>query len=89
MPELWRRWTCEGAKKMKIQAIFDTKNFCDFVERYCHNAKHRPIIIDRYCEGLTYAELADKYTYPERSIKYIIYKYDNLIIKFSKELQQG
>lgn len=74
---------------MKINSVFNSEDFCIFVEQYCHKAAHRAILIDRYCDGLTFAELADKYNYPERSIKYVIYKYDNLIIKFSKELEQG
>ena len=74
---------------MKIQAVFDTKNFCDFVERYCHKAAHRSILIDRYCDGLTFAELSGKYNYPERSIKSIVYKYDKIIIEFVKTLEQG
>lgn len=74
---------------MKINSVFNSEDFCVFVERYCHKAAHRPILIDRYCEGLTFAELAYKYNYPERHIKTIIYKHDDLIIKFTKTLEQG
>ena len=74
---------------MKINSVFSSEDFCIFVERYCHKAAHRPILIDRYCDGLTFADLADKYNYPERHIKTIIYKHDDLIIKFVKTLEQG
>lgn len=74
---------------MKINSVFSSEDFCIFVERYCHKAAHRPILIDRYCDGLTFAELADKYNYSERHIKTIIYKHDDLIIKFVKTLEQG
>ena len=91
MPELRRRWTCEGTRKeqMKINSVFNSEDFCVFVERYCHKAAHRSILIDRYCDGLTFAELAYKYNYPERSIKSIVYKYDGIIVKFIKTLEQG
>lgn len=74
---------------MKINVVYSNHDFCAFVNQYCHNKKHREILIDRYCEGLTFAELADKYNYPERHIKTIIYKHDDLIIKFVKSLEQG
>lgn len=74
---------------MKINFVFSSEDFCIFIERYCHKAAHRPILIDRYCDGLTFAELADKYNYPERHIKTIVYKHDDLIIKFVKTLEQG
>jgi hypothetical protein len=72
---------------MKIDKIFDAEDFCIFVERYCHKYEHRGILIDRYCDGLTFAQLADKYNYPERSIKNIVYKYDKIIIKFTESLK--
>ena len=74
---------------MKINVVYSNHDFCEFVNQYCHNKKHREILIDRYCEGLTFAEIADKCNYPERHIKTIIYKHDDLIIKFVKTLEQG
>lgn len=73
---------------MKIRNIFNAEDFCIFIECYCHNVKHRPILIDRYCDGLTFAELSDKYQYSERSIKKIVYKYDKLILKFNATLER-
>lgn len=73
---------------MKIPYLFNCNDFKKFVEEYCHNAKHRPILIDRYCDGLTFGELSEKFVYPERTIKKIVYKYDPLIIKFIKTLEQ-
>ena len=73
---------------MKINAVFNSDDFCVFVEKYCHKMAHRPILIDRYCNGLTFSELSDKYNYPERNIKSIVYKHDDLIIKFVKTLKE-
>lgn len=72
---------------MKINKIFDAEDFCIFVERYCHKCDHRSILIDRYCDGLTFAQLADKYSYPERSIKSIVYRHDNIIMKFVESIE--
>ena len=74
---------------MKINVVYSNHDFCEFVKQYCHHKKHREILIDRYCEGLTFAELSGKYSYPERSIKSIVDKYDGIIIKFIKTLEQG
>ena len=73
---------------MKINSVFNSEDFCAFVGRYCHKAAHRSILIGRYCDGLTFAELADKYNYPERSIKSIVYKHDDIIIKFVETLKK-
>lgn len=72
---------------MKIDKVFNAEDFCIFVDRYCHKAGHRPILVDRYCEGMTYEKLAEKYNYPERYIKYIVYKYNNIILKFYESLK--
>lgn len=74
---------------MKINAVYSNDDFCEFVKQYCHNKKHRDILIDRYCEGMTFSELAEKYNYPERSIKSLVYKHDGIIIEFVKTLKQG
>lgn len=73
---------------MKINTVYSNHDFFEFVNQYCHNKKHREILIDRYCDGLTFAELADKYNYPERSIKSIVYKHDDIIIKFVETLKK-
>lgn len=84
----WRRESQDQEKEVKIKNPFSKTDFREFVEEYCHNAKHRPILIDRYCDGMTFAELGDRYNYPERSIKKIVYRYDNIIIKFAETLER-
>lgn len=38
-------------------------------EQYIHNRRYRLIFIDRYCEGLTFDELAEAHQYEYRYIQ--------------------
>ena len=44
------------------------------IEEWIHNAKHRAILKDRYINGLTYEQLAERHDLSVRHIKTIVYK---------------
>lgn len=69
---------------MQINQNFSADAFIAYINDRCHKQKHREILKDRYCEELTFSELADKYHYSERHVKTIVYRYDDLILKFLK-----
>lgn len=41
-------------------------------EQYIHNKRYREIFVDRYCEGTTFDELAEKYQYEYRHLQYLM-----------------
>lgn len=43
--------------------------------------RNRQILKSRYCDGLTYEQLADRYQLSERQLKNIVYKYDKILWK--------
>lgn len=51
------------------------------IEEYVHDKTIRDMLIDRYTDGLTYSELAEKYGYSVRQTQRIIYKYQDMIFK--------
>lgn len=44
------------------------------IDDFIHNAKYRDVLKDRFIDGLTYCEIADKRGYSERQVKNIVYK---------------
>ena len=51
------------------------------INEYIHSERDRKILIDRFINGLTFAELEDKHNLSERQIKRIVKKADDILIK--------
>lgn len=51
------------------------------IDEYVHNSTYRLILKDRYINGLTYEELAEKYGYSVTHIKNIVYKHEIKIFR--------
>lgn len=49
-----------------------------------HSKRDRAVMFDRYANGLTYEQLADKYDISVNTVKRIIHKYDFILIKISE-----
>ena len=52
------------------------------VNEYVHNKKHRDILMSKYIDGLTYEQLGEKYDLTDRQVKNIVYKYQNILLKY-------
>ena len=50
------------------------------IQEYIHSERDREILIDRFVNGMTYPELADRYLMSERQIKRIVKKADSILI---------
>ena len=51
------------------------------IDEYIHYARDREILKDRLIDGMTYAELSDKYNLSERHIKTIVKKADKILLR--------
>ena len=49
------------------------------IEEYVHNTRYREMLRMRYCEGMTYEEIAEAVDYSTQHIKTICYKYKELL----------
>ena len=61
---------------------YSNSRIIELVNEYVHVKRDREIIIDRFVDGLTFSELADKYYISERHIKRIVKKFDPILIKY-------
>lgn len=49
------------------------------IEEYVHNTRYREMLRLRYCEGMTYEEIAEAVDYSTQHIKTICKKYKDLL----------
>lgn len=89
MPELWRRWACEGAEKMKKlhNIIYTNSGIIAAIDEYVHSERDRAILRDRFVNGLTFEQLAERHDVSTRTIKNVIYKHEYIILKYAKREQ--
>ena len=59
---------------------YSNSDMVRLINEYIHSERDRAILIDRFVNGLTFAELADKYYLSERQIKRIVKKADALLV---------
>lgn len=64
-----------------MNASYSNSDFIKLVSEYVHSERDRNILIDRFVDGLTFAELSEKYFMSERQMKRIVKKADALLIK--------
>lgn len=53
---------------------------CAVIDEYVKNKEYRPILKDRFTDGLTIKALSDKYGYSEQHIKQIILKHGDRVL---------
>lgn len=49
------------------------------IDEYVHNPRYRELLRLRYCDGMTYEEIADAVDYSTQHIKTICKKYKDLL----------
>ena len=59
---------------------YSNSEFIRLADEYIHSVRDRVIIIDRFTNGLTFAELSDRYYMSERQIKRIVKKADAILL---------
>ena len=59
---------------------YANSDFISLVNEYIHSERDRGILIDRFVNGLTFAELSDKFFVSERQAKRIVKKADAILV---------
>lgn len=54
------------------------------IEEYVHSERDRAILKDRFIDGLTFEQLAERHDVSTRTIKNVIYKYEYTVFKHAK-----
>lgn len=60
--------------------MYGNTEITNLINEYIHSERDRQILIDRFVNGLTFSELADKYYLSERQIKRIVKRADVFLI---------
>ena len=86
MQYVWRHGACEG-EKVSHEISENTRNsaieYC--IDEYVRLKEHREILRERWFEGMTISQLAEKHHKADTSIKDIIYGIgDKILLKASK-----
>ena len=51
------------------------------IDEYVHNTRYRELLRLRYCEGMTYEEIAEAVDYSTQHIKSVCKKYKDLLFR--------
>lgn len=61
---------------------YSNTEFIKWINEYIHSERDREILVERFVNGLTFAELSDKFYLSERQIKRIVKKADSFLLRF-------
>lgn len=86
MSELRRRRAREGAEEMRMfhDVTYTNSGITAAIEEYVHSERDREILKDRFIDGLTFEQLAERHDVSTRTIKNVIYKYEYTVFKYAK-----
>lgn len=77
----------EGRKvKHEIPENIKAEMYDDVVRQYVRKALYRDILHDKYIEGMTFEEIAEKYGRSVRGITYICYREGDKILEHLKDV---
>ena len=69
-----------------MMELFSADAFRALVMDRIHNERHRQVLIDRFCDGYTFEQVAERNDYSVRQAKNIVYRYgDRLFLLLQKE----
>lgn len=60
---------------------YSNSNFESWINEYIHSERDREILYERFVNGLTFAELSDKFYLSERQVKNIVKKADDFFLR--------
>ena len=64
---------------------YSNSEIVGLINEYIHSERDRLILFERFVNGLTFAELSDKFYLSERQIKRIVKKADTILVHLHKE----
>lgn len=59
--------------------VYKNSDMIRAIEEYVHNRRHRELLRLRYCEGLTYEEIAEAVSFSPQHVRYICKQYKHLL----------
>lgn len=59
--------------------VYKNSDMCAAIEEYVHNQRHRELLRLRFCEGLTYEEIAEAVSFSPQHVRYICKQYKHLL----------
>ena len=68
-------------KRMRKTPEYTASEFIRLNNEYVHNSLYRQILYDRFVDGLTLEQIAEKNDRSVTRVKTIIYKYGDMIIR--------
>ena len=71
----------QGNRKDKEkEVIYTNSQIIAIIDEYVHSERDRAILKRRFVDGICYEPLAEEFDLSVRQIKYIIYKYEQILL---------
>lgn len=64
--------------------IYTNSGIIAAIDEHIHSERDRAILKDRFVNGLTFEQLAERHDVSTRTIKSVIYKHEYIILKYAK-----
>lgn len=60
--------------------IYKNSDMCAAIDEYIHNQKYRQVLRLRFCDSLTYEEIAESVNFSPQHVKYICSSYKAMLM---------
>lgn len=71
--------------KHELPSNIDADVYDDFLRRYVRKKLYRDILHDKFIEGMTFQDIAEKYDRSVRGVNYICYREGDKIIEMLRD----
>ena len=85
MPQLRRRWTRENQEMKAEELNLSVTDLSLLIDQWIFNERDRAILKRRYCDGITYARIAEEFDMSDRQIVRICYKQFERVIRHAEK----
>ena len=81
MPKLWRRRTRKSQEMKAEELNLSVTDLSSLIDQWIVNERDRAILKRRFCDGITYARIAEEFDMSDRQIIRICYKQFERVIQ--------
>ncbi len=60
---------------------YKNSDMCQVIDEYIHNARYRELLRLRFCEGLTYEEIAEAVNFSPQHVKHICKQHKSFLMR--------
>jgi AraC-like DNA-binding protein len=60
--------------------IYSNSEMCHAINEYVHDSKYRELLRLRFCDGLTYEQIAEEVNYSPQHVKHVCRCYKTLLL---------